>query len=177
MECAEEKNEPFGARRIKAFQQGGQDGALRKLAKQRGRLEAAERAGGGLFGGEHHFEANVRRCVNDGAAGFAEELEAVEVFGAIATSEADNVNDIALTKFRTAAKRVVIHCTYIRLMSGSDGVMEIHPQECLPEPEVEQRGVQIAAAESFDNAPSCDLGQSAFVHCDVRSPIHLAHWF
>jgi hypothetical protein len=61
-------------------------------------------------------------------------------------------------------------------MSGGDGVVQIHPTESLAKAEIKQRSIEFTAPKSFHNALASDLGQSAFVHRDVRSPIHLAHW-
>lgn len=72
---------------------------------------------------------------------------------------------------------MIIYVGNASAMNGSEGVVESHPTECLPQAEVEQRGIEFAAAQSFNDATAYYLGQCAFVHRDVRSPIHLAHWF
>ena len=105
---AEEKNDAFGAGGIERLEEPRKFRAVREFAKERGGLEAVEGGGGSLFSGEDHFEADVGGSVNDGAAGLADQLQTASVLSAVTARQADNMNNIATTNFRCAAKGRIV---------------------------------------------------------------------
>lgn len=101
---AEEKDDPFCPGGVEVFQERGENGTGADFTNERSALQTAQCFGGGLLRAEDHFKTDIGRGIDHGAAGFANHLEAASVFGAVATSDADDMDNVAAAKFGSTTK-------------------------------------------------------------------------